>query len=395
MDWFQSTSHEANFSLATRVALWILSLGILIYFIDTIYSVYFGLLSSFPGPKMCAFSRLPYLIVTSSGKRVPWLTYLHNKYGGVVRIAPDVLTFTDERAWDDICGSTRHAKEGMNKAQTLPNRADSKLMESCAASLDLFNSETYRPWIHSFDRFSRPVAIPAVLKRFPMLHQPLLFALKHWGGKEQDAFLEPIMDRFDRRVTLLIPRNDLLQLILDGDGPKGEPNKNTMPMDLLRDFAPFMILGACDPMPVVMTAFNYFVFCEEGAAIPSGTDREVPKSGAQIARSYVPGGITVVMLHGSTYQLDEHFTRPKEFISERWLLKEAGRPAEFDGDPRSVVHPFSVGPQQCLGQDVYGWMGHLLLTYTIQIELLRATTGNMQASVSLECALGSWHGELA
>nr|WNS47920.1 CapE [Capnodium sp. TTI-000886] len=455
-----------NFSPTTRIFLAISVLAILALLGDVLYNLYFCPLASFPGPRLCAISRIPHLIATVRGKQVPWYIKLHNKYGGVVRIAPDILTFTDERAWNDICGSTKYAQYGMIKdpslasmiggdltnpdpakprrqqAHTVMRRAmlsalkganvrklegmiDGHVQEYLAAlesnssihgavdicdmssflmgnlffdlflgeSLDLFKKDTFHPWIHSFDRFSRGVTILAVLNRFPMLHAPLLYAVKRWGGKERDSFMQPILSRFDRRVAMTTPRDDMLEMVLDGDN-----KQNTMPLDLLREFSPFLLLGGCDPMPSVIAAFVYFVFRDQNTAIrqrllkeirgnfkseqditmdrlsksstelpyfeaclqesfrcyspgATGTDRVVPGSGARVADRDVPGGTVVIMLHQPSYSLDEHFARPNEFIPERWLSEDAGRPKEFEHDRRSCVHPFSVGPQACFGQE--------------------------------------------
>jgi cytochrome P450 len=58
-------------------------------------------------------------IAVIQGKQIVWHKKLHEKYGSVVRVAPDALTYTDERAWADICGSTPAAKYGMEKDERL------------------------------------------------------------------------------------------------------------------------------------------------------------------------------------------------------------------------------------------------------------------------------------
>jgi hypothetical protein len=63
-----------------------------------IYNIYFHPLSKFPGPKLWAASPIPiswHMILGDSG-----FTYrkLNEKYGDVVRIAPDELAFTSAAA---------------------------------------------------------------------------------------------------------------------------------------------------------------------------------------------------------------------------------------------------------------------------------------------------------
>ncbi|KAL7940356.1 cytochrome P450 [Trichoderma barbatum] len=460
--------------------------------LDALYSLYLSPLSSFPGPRICAVSRIPHLIATIQGKQLPWQVELHEKYGGVVRVAPDALTVVDERGWADILGSTKVAKHGMAKdprlaalvgddlvnpdpakpqaiqthslmrrvmapalkgenvrkledminshieeyLEAIGQSSDSKPVDMRDAnsflicdmmadvffgeSLHLFSDDTWVPWAHSFDRFSKAVTILAVLNRVPFLHKVILFAVRRWGGKERDAFMQPILSRFDRRVAAGTRREDLLQKVLDDESdPNGSGKQRTMPLDLLRMFAPFLMLGGSETMPTTLTGFVYFVFCrsngdlrkrlqsevrgafsskeditmervaQSAKELPyfeaclqetlrcyspavSGADRVVPSGGAQIAGRWVPGGTIVTMLHQATYLVSQHFARPYKFIPERWLAADAGRPAEFNDDKRQAVRPFSVGPQGCFGQEVAFYVMRLTLCkllYTYELEL--------------------------
>lgn len=51
--------------------------------------------------------------------------------------------------------------------------------------------------------------------------------------------------------------------------------------------------------------------------------------------------------HHAAYRYEQNFTRPEEFIPERWL---PNAPAEFRDDKREVLQPFMVGPRGCLGK---------------------------------------------
>ncbi|KAF2686192.1 cytochrome P450 [Lentithecium fluviatile CBS 122367] len=84
-----------------------------------LYNVFLHPLRKFPGPISTAASRLPLTIATIRGEQLRWLQALHENYGHVVRISPDALSYTDERAWSDINGSTSAAKYGMEKDERL------------------------------------------------------------------------------------------------------------------------------------------------------------------------------------------------------------------------------------------------------------------------------------
>ncbi|KAI3390494.1 hypothetical protein diail_9506, partial [Diaporthe ilicicola] len=69
-----------------------------------VYNAFFHPLSKFPGPILYGTSRLPYLYHMARGDLTFTLLPLHEKYGPVVRIAPDELSFTHPDAWKDIYG---------------------------------------------------------------------------------------------------------------------------------------------------------------------------------------------------------------------------------------------------------------------------------------------------
>lgn len=70
-----------------------------------VYKTFFGPLSSFPGPKLNAFSIFPWTITTWQGHDNIDLTALHAQYGKVVRIAPNQLSFIgDATIWKDVHG---------------------------------------------------------------------------------------------------------------------------------------------------------------------------------------------------------------------------------------------------------------------------------------------------
>jgi cytochrome P450 len=65
----------------------------------------------------------------------------------------------------------------------------------------------------------------------------------------------------------------------------------------------------------------------------------------------VPGNTVVMMLHQVTYSVKHNFSRASEYVPERWLPEGKGRPQDCIDDVRGSVHPFSVGPQSCFGQE--------------------------------------------
>ncbi|KAF1959746.1 cytochrome P450 [Byssothecium circinans] len=69
-----------------------------------IHRVYFHPLAKFPGYKLDAATRIPQHIATWKGEWYKRIAESHRKYGYVVRIAPDELSFIDPEAWKDVYG---------------------------------------------------------------------------------------------------------------------------------------------------------------------------------------------------------------------------------------------------------------------------------------------------
>ncbi|KAF2653247.1 cytochrome P450 [Lophiostoma macrostomum CBS 122681] len=87
------------------VTLTLVGLAPLIY---CVYNVWFHPLSRYPGPLLWRAMRLPYMRAAWSGRVHLIVQELHRKYGEVVRIAPDELSFAMSAAWDDIYSNQGH-----------------------------------------------------------------------------------------------------------------------------------------------------------------------------------------------------------------------------------------------------------------------------------------------
>ncbi|KAK5659144.1 hypothetical protein OQA88_1234 [Cercophora sp. LCS_1] len=70
----------------------------------SIYRYIFHPLRKFPGPFINAISGLPATIGLLSGRQHAYMKHLHDKYGPVVRVSPNELSFISASAWDDIYG---------------------------------------------------------------------------------------------------------------------------------------------------------------------------------------------------------------------------------------------------------------------------------------------------
>ncbi|KAK3367982.1 cytochrome P450 monooxygenase [Podospora didyma] len=81
------------------------------------------------------------------------------------------------------------------------------------------------------------------------------------------------------------------------------------------------------------------------AVIVSGLLRAVPRNGATIDGRFVPAGTTVSVHMWSACHSTCNFTRPQEFLPERWVY-----PEQFPNDKKHAAQPFSYGPRGCIGK---------------------------------------------
>lgn len=69
-----------------------------------LYRITFHPLVRFPGPKLRAISHLPHALSGVRGRQPYDVRDLHKKYGPVVRICPNQLSFITPSVWEDIYG---------------------------------------------------------------------------------------------------------------------------------------------------------------------------------------------------------------------------------------------------------------------------------------------------
>ncbi|KAL2064126.1 hypothetical protein VTL71DRAFT_4620 [Oculimacula yallundae] len=87
--------------------------GLIILHLATkaIWRLYFHPLSKYPGPKLWAATSLVNTFYVLKTTRVYKVSELHNKYGPVVRVGPNEISYIDERAWKDIYSAHKSGGE--------------------------------------------------------------------------------------------------------------------------------------------------------------------------------------------------------------------------------------------------------------------------------------------
>jgi cytochrome P450 len=64
----------------------------------------------------------------------------------------------------------------------------------------------------------------------------------------------------------------------------------------------------------------------------------------------------VAITQYATYRSPNNFTKPDSFIPERWI------DAEYNSDKKTALQPFSIGPRNCIGQNMAYHEMRLVLT---------------------------------
>jgi cytochrome P450 len=75
--------------------------------------------------------------------------------------------------------------------------------------------------------------------------------------------------------------------------------------------------------------------------------RVTPKEGATVAGTYIPPYTIIGVPHYAASRSSRNFTNPEKYAQERFLGN-----AEYANEKRSVIQPFSVGPRNCIGQNL-------------------------------------------
>ncbi|KAH8684367.1 putative RNA polymerase II mediator complex component Srb8 [Tricladium varicosporioides] len=70
--------------------------------IKALYQLFWSPLSKFSGPKLWAITQLPFVFTMTQGQYGQRVRELHRKYGDIVRLGPNELSFAHPDAWTDI-----------------------------------------------------------------------------------------------------------------------------------------------------------------------------------------------------------------------------------------------------------------------------------------------------
>lgn len=93
--------------------------AILIPTIQFIYNVTLHPLARYPGPLLHGGSNIPAALSRIRGLPIKTMHELHEKYGPVVRFAPNEITYISAQAWKDIYGHRKGQEQSESPTYTL------------------------------------------------------------------------------------------------------------------------------------------------------------------------------------------------------------------------------------------------------------------------------------
>ncbi|ETN37053.1 uncharacterized protein HMPREF1541_08043 [Cyphellophora europaea CBS 101466] len=86
--------------------------------------------------------------------------------------------------------------------------------------------------------------------------------------------------------------------------------------------------------------------------VANSNPRVTVRPSTTIAGLALPAGTKVGVHHSAAYWSPRNFTRPRDFLPERWLKENQREGAEFAHDNRAALQPFNMGPRNCIGQNL-------------------------------------------
>ncbi|KAL2168974.1 hypothetical protein VTG60DRAFT_6616 [Thermothelomyces hinnuleus] len=164
-------------------ALLSLLLGVVLSASCIIYNVFFHPLRPVPGPKSWAATPFPYIVAWLTGRLPIVIHELHEKYGDVVRVAPNRLSFTHPDAWNAIRGHRKNGQGEHGKDPSFYTMAVRNILGASRADHSRFR----RILSHGFSAKSMQDQQPLITRYVDLLMQRLKEKTHGGDGEPQPA----------------------------------------------------------------------------------------------------------------------------------------------------------------------------------------------------------------
>lgn len=265
---------------------------------------------------------------------------------------------------------------------------------------------TYRPWINMIGKTWKAITLASAVKSIapPVYLLRRLIPTGMFLQKEVNKF-DLVLNRVKQRIAIGTDRIDLLSRVL-----RYNDRKEKMTDQEIISNATLFVAAGTETVTTVLSALTHLItkdsrvmsklaaeiretFSSEEEItiqsvsqleyltacireslrkfppIPEGLPRIVPSEGEVIAGQWIPGGTFVQVSTLATSLSSSNFHAPDAFIPERWLDNADNK--RFQDDKRQASQPFSLGPRNCVGQNIAMAemrlvMAHLLWSFNIR-----------------------------
>ncbi|KAG4277680.1 hypothetical protein FPRO04_14058 [Fusarium proliferatum] len=412
----------SSFSISSTSSSWVTILGVtfilcIFYIIlHAIYNIRLHPLRRYPGPWWLAATRIPYTFYVLRGTAAQKTKELHDRYGHVVRINPDTLSFASSRAWPDIYGPGQPGGRG-NIPKDSRYYTESHLYQSEAKEVDLnhwlhllttdiagdavlgekfggLENGQCRPIIAAIPRLARAFASAVELRQYPGIYYmmnifwtwfnrapktpeaPMTVPEQTENHIKENKSISRVLDGpEDQRLSPVEKEAITMAFIIAGSettatllaGSIYLLLKHPMYLDKLTSTLRTQFHTSSDMTLSALQEHQYLnAILKESIRLyppaPGNLFRRTKKEGHVVMGQAIPSGTTLTMNIWAANRSAPNFHLPDNMVPERWMQP---RPAEYQDDDMSAVKPFSVGPQDCPGRNFAWAEARLVLAYTL------------------------------
>ncbi|KAJ9606266.1 hypothetical protein H2200_009227 [Cladophialophora chaetospira] len=365
-----------------------------------IYRIAFHPLKRFPGPTLAKLTKWTTTYYTKDGYSHVWLPALHEKYGPIVRTGPNELSFSSPSSIKYIHG-VQGARLRRGPFYDAHTHNASGRGRSIVNSRDWENHRVRRRvWDQGFSQKSLRGYEPRLRDVLNELCEALvqreasvswLSPFFQWipisqnikNQTRRSALLA--RQQYEQRRPQGTEPNDIFSHLLAGNEKQQVTKENELAAD-----AAILFVGGSDPVSVAASFMFYFVLLKpkvhqrlraeidaiwdgvvplEGSLLghetapylnaiinetmrvvppgPNGMQRFTNKGGHEVDGVFVPENTALSSNTIALHHDPNSWTRPLEFIPERWI--ESERDPSWNHDIRAFV-PFTLGKFSCVGK---------------------------------------------
>ncbi|KAJ5647415.1 cytochrome P450 [Penicillium lividum] len=264
-------------------------------------------------------------------------------------------------------------------------------------SFDCLQNSQYHSWIELLFNSVKAASFLAAARYYPLVEFLLKKCIPASLSKKAVQHQQQIVEKIDRRLSWELQRPDIMSHLIDDNGQVAwcrgeldatfamlttagsettatvltgilcylvnEPDKLAIVTREVREAfssSADVTLSSAQDLPYLKAVIHEGLrLCPP---VPWMLPRIVPEGGEVICGKWIPGGTSVSLQAYALNRDPNSFHEATSFHPERWLPDASSPKSIFFNDDRRAVHPFSVGPRACLGQNLAWAEMQLILT---------------------------------